>query len=93
MAKTDLDFAVRGRDIRTSDVQPLYPVGSHLLMGVAYDLPSAIRSVSHDDMARWGVSEALEIARQSLQETPTTYAFSLPPLRGRGGWGVAGEDR
>ncbi len=49
---------------------PLYPVGSHLYSSIVYDLPTAMRSVSMEELDRWGVSiyQALEDATQNLLE-------------------------
>lgn len=45
-------------------------VGDHLAIGLAYDLPHAMRNINADDLAKWNVSlyEALETARRNLAE-------------------------
>ena len=55
---------------------PLYPLGSHLVTTLVYDLPTSMRSLSNEDLEKWGVTyyEAMEIACQNLQET--SIAFS-----------------
>ena len=55
---------------------PLYPLGSHLMTTIVYDLPTSIRSLSNEDLEKWGVSyyEALEIACQNLAETSIAYS-------------------
>lgn len=55
---------------------PDYEIGSHLVASVAYDLPTAIRSVSNDELAKWGVSnyEAIETARANLEQVPFQVA-------------------
>src|SRR6202011_4912262 len=55
---------------------PEYEVGSHLVASLAYDLPQAMVSVSKERLEKWGVTyyEALEIARENLEQTPFTYA-------------------
>lgn len=47
-----------------------YEIGSHLIAGIAYDLPEIILSVSRDNLEKWGITfyEALEIARENLTE-------------------------
>ena len=51
---------------------PLYPLGEHLYSSIVYDLPTAMRSVSMDDLERWGVRiyQAIEDACQNLEELP-----------------------
>ena len=51
---------------------PLYPVGEHLYSSIVYDLPTAMRCVSMDDLERWGVTvyQAIEDACQNLDELP-----------------------
>ena len=55
---------------------PLYPVGDHLLVGLVYDLPHSMRSISREELRQWGVSyyEAQEAALQNLQETTEAFA-------------------
>lgn len=47
---------------------PYQIVGEHLALGLVYDLPQAMRSISQDDLDHWDVSfyEALEKARENL---------------------------
>ena len=55
---------------------PNYPLGSHLVMGLVYDMPSAMRSLSQGDLDKWGVTyyEAMEIACENLSETSFAYS-------------------
>jgi uncharacterized protein YtpQ (UPF0354 family) len=47
---------------------PYQIIGEHLALGLVYDLPQAMRSISQEDLDRWEVSfyEALEKARDNL---------------------------
>lgn len=47
---------------------PYQVVGDHLALGLVYDLPQAMRSISQEDLDRWEVTfyEALEAARENL---------------------------
>jgi len=55
---------------------PLYPLGSHLYASLAFDTEHSIRSISNDDLQRWGVTyyEAQEIACQNLDEASMIYS-------------------
>ena len=55
---------------------PVQEVGEHLFATVVYDYPAAVRSVSTDDLNRWGVSiyEALEVAKHNLAEDQSMLA-------------------
>lgn len=55
---------------------PLYPVGSHLYSTLVYDTENAMRSLSNQDLEKWGVSyyEAFEIACQNLEESTVAFA-------------------
>jgi len=55
---------------------PLYPLGSHLVTTLVYDLPTSMRSISEEDLQNWGISyyEAMEIARENLAETTAGYS-------------------
>ena len=59
----------------TPDI-PLVPLGSHLCIGLVYDLPTSMRSVASEDLETWGTTlyEALEIARENLRETTVAFA-------------------
>lgn len=54
---------------------PLYPLGSHLYCSLVYDTEHAMRSLSNEDLRKWGVTyfEAQEIACENLKES--TLAF------------------
>ena len=66
-----------------SAVLPHQVLGEHLAVGLAYDLPQAMRSITQDDLDGWGVSfyEALEAARHNL--TQLEHAF-IGPKEGEG---------
>jgi hypothetical protein len=55
---------------------PLYPLGEHLLTAVVYDLPTSMRSLSNEDLEKWGVTyyEAMEIACDNLREESIAYS-------------------
>ncbi len=61
---------------KTSFESPHYPLGSHLVTGLVYDMPAAMRSLSQGDLDKWGVSyyEAAEIACENLSETSLVYS-------------------
>ena len=66
-----------------SAVLPHQVLGEHLAVGLAYDLPQAMRSITQDNLDDWGVSfyEALEAARHNL--TQLEHAF-IGPKEGEG---------
>ena len=55
---------------------PMYLLGSHLYSSLVYDMPHSMRSLSSEDLDRWGVSyyEAMEAACENLAES--TMAWS-----------------
>jgi hypothetical protein len=55
---------------------PHQPVGDHLIACLAWDLPESIRTITQHDLDKWGVSfyEAMEAARQSLEEVEFAFA-------------------
>lgn len=55
---------------------PLYPLGEHLSIGIVYDLPHSMRSLTNGDLKAWDTSwyEALEAARHSLEDCDFTFA-------------------
>lgn len=55
---------------------PLYPLGEHLSIGIVYDLPHSMRSITNGDIDAWSTSwyEAFEAARHSLEETDFAFA-------------------
>ena len=73
-------------------VLPHQVLGDHLAIGLVYDLPQAMRSISQDDLDGWGVSfyEALEAARHNL--TQLEHAFHRPQA-GRGSLSFYGQGR
>ena len=70
-----LELKERLEGTKQMDV-PLYPLGSHLVTTVVYDLPTSMRSISSSDFEDWGVSyyEAMEVACENLLES--SIAFS-----------------
>jgi hypothetical protein len=64
-----------------SAVLPHQVLGEHLAVGLVYDLPQAMRSITQDNLDGWGVSfyEALEAARHNL--TQLKHAFIGPKQR------------
>ena len=62
----------------------LYQIlGEHLAVGLVYDLPDSMRSISHANLEAWGVTfyEALEIARENLMKLPSKF---IGPPSGEG---------
>ena len=72
-AKLELQQRIEGGN--EVDV-PRYLVGNHLSLGLVYDLPHSMRSISSDDLKEWDVSwyEAMEAAKESLSETEFSIA-------------------
>ena len=66
-AKLELQQRIEGG--KGVDV-PRYLVGNHLSLGLVYDLPHSMRSISGDDLKGWDISwyEAMETAKGSLSE-------------------------
>ena len=64
-------------------VLPHQVLGEHLAVGLAYDLPQAMRSIAQENLDGWGVSfyEAMEAARHNL--TQLEHAF-IGPKQGEG---------
>jgi hypothetical protein len=55
---------------------PWEGIGEHLVATLAYDWPQSVQVINDDDVAKWGVSfyEAMEVARENLQESTVAYA-------------------
>ncbi|MCA9000207.1 MAG: hypothetical protein KDA80_24630 [Planctomycetaceae bacterium] len=55
---------------------PLYALGDHLLMSLVYDQEYSMRSISGDDLEKWGTTfyEAMEIAKTNLERTTVAWA-------------------
>lgn len=72
-AKLELQQRIEGGN--EVDV-PRYLIGNHLSLGLVYDLPHSMRSISGDDLREWDVSwyEAMEAAKESLAETEFSIA-------------------
>jgi hypothetical protein len=64
-----------GGDAGKFDI-PEYEIGSHLVASLVYDLPQMMKSINKEQLDEWGVSyyEALEIARENLEQTQFAYA-------------------
>jgi hypothetical protein len=75
LEKTRLQIRIDGGDASKFD-PPEYEVGSHLTASLVYDLPEMMKSVSNEQLIKWGVTyyEALEIARENLEQAPFAYA-------------------
>jgi hypothetical protein len=54
-----------------------------LAVGLVYDLPDSMRSISHANLEAWGVTfyEAMEIARENLMKLPSKF---MGPPEGEG---------
>ena len=72
-AKLELQQQIEGGN--KVDV-PRYLIGNHLTLGLVYDLPHSMRSISGDDLKEWDVTwyEAMEVARESLAEVEFAIA-------------------
>lgn len=66
-AKLELQQRIEGDN--EVDV-PRYLIGNNLSLGLVYDLPHSMRSISGDDLKAWNVSwyEAMEAAMEALSE-------------------------
>jgi hypothetical protein len=66
-AKLELQQRIEGGN--EVDV-PRYLIGNNLSLGLVYDLPHSMRSISGDDLKGWDVSwyEAMEAAKEALSE-------------------------
>jgi hypothetical protein len=55
---------------------PTEPVGEHLLAMLVYDWPETVQSISAENLTGWGVMlyEAMEVARQNLEEATVMYS-------------------
>jgi len=56
----------------TGPMLPTKPIADHLAIGLVYDLPSAMRSITASDLETWDISffEALEAACENLAKMP-----------------------
>lgn len=72
-ARLDLQQRIEGGN--EVDV-PRYLIGNHLALGLVYDLPHSMRSISGDDLSGWDVGwyEAMEAAKESLGESEFAIA-------------------
>jgi hypothetical protein len=75
LEKTRLQIRLDGGDGSKFEI-PEYEVGSHLVASLVYDFPQSMASVSNEQLSKWGVTyyEALEFARENLEQTPYSYA-------------------
>lgn len=55
-------------------------LGQHFYVGLVYDLPKSVRTVGHDELAKWNVTfdEALEVAIANLRKQPMKVDCLLP---------------
>jgi hypothetical protein len=55
---------------------PYQIMADHLAVGLVYDLPNSMRTISQDDLDAWGVSfeEALTVAKRNLTQLPHSFA-------------------
>jgi uncharacterized protein YtpQ (UPF0354 family) len=62
---------------------PYQVLAEHFGIGLVYDLPDSMRSISHANLDTWGVTfyEALEVARENLMKLPSKF---LGPPSGEG---------
>ena len=70
----DLESRIRGEEPLD---MPGYPIGSHLVSTIVYDLPQSMRSISQSALDDWGVTyyQAMEDALQNLHEQTTAWAL------------------
>lgn len=87
-AKADLLPALRARsylEINIPSISPGYQVehelphliiAEHLAVTLVYDLPHSMMSVSDELLTQWGITfyEALEVAKENLQQTTREFA-------------------
>lgn len=73
MTNLELQCRLQGKDAFDS---PNYPLGTHLVSAVVYDLPTTMRSLTSDDLEKWGVSyyEAMEAACDNLRESSIGFS-------------------
>jgi hypothetical protein len=83
VVRTRSYFDLAGVSPRKGAVLPHQVVGEHLAVGLVYDLPHAMRSISQNNLDGWGLTfyEALEAARRNL--TQLEHAF-IGPKEGKG---------
>jgi hypothetical protein len=62
---------------------PQQLLGDHLCVSLVYDLPTAMRSISQDDLDHWQVTfyEALEASRRNLEQMGPTAFVAIPEKR------------
>jgi hypothetical protein len=70
-----LQAQIDGGDANTFEI-PEYEIGTHLVASLVYDLPEMMKSINKEQLDEWGVTyyEALEIARENLEQEPCAYA-------------------
>lgn len=75
LEKSRLQIQIDTGDADKMDI-PEYEIGSHLVASLVYDFPNSMRSISKDDLNKWGTTyyEALEIARENLDAVAITFA-------------------
>jgi hypothetical protein len=85
---TRLQLTLQGHEIAAWPHQIL---GEDFAVGLVYDLPESMQSISQDHLDDWGVTfyEALEVARQNLQELQQAF---IGPESGEGLYLSASKD-
>jgi hypothetical protein len=60
----------------TPKAPPFEAIGEHLVATLAYAWPQSVQVIGDEDLSKWGVSfyEAMEVARENLQESTVAYA-------------------
>ena len=76
-------FDLNRTNVGKGTVLPHQVLGEHLGVGLVYDLPQAMRSITQENLDGWGVGfyEAMEAARHNL--TQLEHAF-IGPTQGEG---------
>jgi hypothetical protein len=75
LEQTRLQAQIDGGDASKLEI-PEYEIGTHLVASLVYDLPEMMKSINKEQLDKWGVSyyEALEIARENLEQASFAYA-------------------
>ena len=71
--RLELEATVKGT---TPPPPSMTPLGSHLLLGVVYDLPNSMKTIRREDLGTWEVTfyEAMEQAVENLRSRPMQVA-------------------
>ena len=84
----DLETEAKGGQPFDSAMMPL---GSHLLLGVVYDLPNSMRTIRQEELDRWDTTffEAMEHAVENLKSRPMQVGKIAPDDAAEGGLFIA----